>query len=377
VPKDPRQDSPDEIEVDVDDALDQLEDTKVEAVEKEKSNKKGQLSTNSLKAGQKRTRDMILADMKAARMAAAAKAKEESLLSKGFRKIGASAPGTTRIERDSKGREVLIVVDEDGHEKRKVRKVQATQADSEAQAEAELKAREEFKPDHSAKPLGMEVPEMYKQKVPEPAEDEDVDIFDDVGDDYDPLAGLDEPSSEEEDGETEGKASPKRDGAQSKSMDMPPPPRPAPPSEPRNYFKGSSSGLISEESLKAPSMSDPAIQAAFKKAAAMRAAARQDEDDENDAESKAKAERRRQMLQNADRDAADMDMEFGTSRLEDEADFDDTDVKLSRWGNDEDEDGGKGGGSKAKRQRGGKKRKGDANNIADVMRVIESRKPGA
>ena len=163
----------------------------------------------------------------------------------------------------------------------------------------------------------------------------------------------------------------------SKSLDMPPPPRPAQPAEQRNYFKGSSSGLISEESVKAPSMSDPAIQAAFKKAAAMRAAAQQDEDDENDSEAKAKAERRRKMLQNADRDAADMDMEFGTSRLEDEADFEDSDVKLSRWGNDDDEDGGKAGGPKSKRQRGGKKRKGDASNIADVMRVIESRKSGS
>ena len=66
---------------------------------------------------------------------------------------------------------------------------------------------------------------------------------------------------------------------------------------------------------------------------------------------------------------------FGTSRYEDEEDFDDDKVKLSTWGGDDGGDGGEGqarGGQK--RKRGPKKRKGDANSAADVLRVMEQRK---
>ncbi|ORY65881.1 uncharacterized protein BCR38DRAFT_428640 [Pseudomassariella vexata] len=349
---------------DVDDAFEELEEAKIEAVAKEKARKKGQLATTTLKPGQKRTRDMILAEMKAARDAA--KAKEESALGSKFRKIGAKAPGT-RIERDSKGREVLIIVDEDGHEKRKVRKVQPETA---AEVEAKEKEREMMMPDKDAKPLGMEVPDIYKPKDEE-LKDDEIDIFDDVGDDYDPLAGLDEDSDEDEDGDAKTS---KAEKAQDDTDVMPPPSKLAAPSEPRNYFKDSKSGLVSSEILKAPSMSDPAIQAAFKRAAAINAPKASDEDDD-DEEAKARAERHRKMLQNDDRDAADLDMGFGTSRFEDEADFDETEIKLSQWGNDEDDGGdGAAGGRKAKRKRGGKKRKGDVNNAGDVMRVMEQQK---
>ncbi|KAJ2970073.1 hypothetical protein NQ176_g8357 [Zarea fungicola] len=74
-----------------------------------------------------------------------------------------------------------------------------------------------------------------------------------------------------------------------------------------------------------------------------------------------------------DRDAEDMDMGFGTSRYEDEEDFQDQDIKLSAWGDDDDgADGGQGGGGK-KRKRN-RKRKGDANSAADVLRVMEQRR---
>jgi hypothetical protein len=67
-----------------------------------------------------------------------------------------------------------------------------------------------------------------------------------------------------------------------------------------------------------------------------------------------------------------MDMGFGTSRFEDEEDFEDQKIKLSQWGQDDGDEESKGG--KAKRKRGPKKRKGDVNNAADVLRVIEARK---
>ncbi|KAI0383696.1 hypothetical protein F5Y04DRAFT_19297 [Hypomontagnella monticulosa] len=350
-----------EPEDDIDEELDELEEKEVAAVTKEKTAKKGQLSTAPLNPSKKRTRDQILAEMKAAREAA--KASEETSLGSKFKKIGTKTPGT-RIERDSKGREVMIVVDEDGHEKRKVRKIQPA-------AEAEEmtpKATDMMMPDKNAKPLGMEVPEFYRKQAEEP-EDDDVNIFDDVGDDYDPLAGLEDEDSEDEES-TEKKAQPPNIDKEDTSA-MPPPPRPAATMESRNYFKDSKTELVSSQSLKAPSMSDPAIQAALKKAASLNPISRPTEED--DKEARAKAERLRKMLQNSDRDAEDMDMGFGTSRFEDEEDFEEKQVKLSEWGRDDGDDG-HGGGGGSKRKRGPKKRKGDVNSAADVLRAMEKQR---
>ncbi|KAK2065884.1 hypothetical protein LY76DRAFT_585828 [Colletotrichum caudatum] len=348
-------------EEEVDEAFDKLAETEVQAVEKEKAKKKGQFAPVALAPGKKRTRDQILAELKAAR--AAAKAQQEAALGNKFKKIGAKQQPGTRIERDSKGREVMIIVDEDGHEKRKVRKVQAG---------AEEEQRQEFVPDKNAKPLGMEVPEFYKKKQEEMEEDDNDDIFADAGDDYDPLAGMDDSSDEDSEGEVKDKTE-AEDERSADTIAMPPPPRPV---QARNYFKDAKTELISSQTLKGPSMSDPAIQAAFKRAAQLNAANRDhgnDEDEEDDREARARRERHKRMLQSADRDAEDLDMGFGTSRFEDEADFDDAPVKLSEWGNDDDDEGdGKGG--KSKRKRGPKKRKGDANNAADVLRVMEQRK---
>ncbi|KAK8049757.1 hypothetical protein PG994_011487 [Apiospora phragmitis] len=369
---DPDKEEEEEAEAeDVDEAFEELESTNVEAIAREKEAKKGQFATGGLKPGQKRTRDMILAELKVARDAA--NAKKKSALGDKFKKIGDKpTPGSSRIERDSKGREVLIVVDEDGHEKRKIRKIQP-QDQAKAEAESEAKAREAMRPDKNAKPLGMEVPDIYKAK-PEEEDEQDVDIFDDVGDDYNPLADLGGDSDEDSD-EDEGEVA-KDTATPAERVDraaMPPPPRPTTTSEPRNYFKDSKSKLVSSETLQAPSMSDPAIAAAFKRAASLKAIPKPS--DEDDEEARAKAERHRKMLQNVDRDAEDMDMGFGMSRFEDEADLDDSKVELSEWGNEgDDKDGKEGGDGKAKRKRGGKKRKGDANNVADVMRVLEQRK---
>ncbi|KAF4972184.1 hypothetical protein FZEAL_9646 [Fusarium zealandicum] len=361
---------------DVDDEFDQLEDQEIQAVSKEKTEKKkGQLSTVSLAPGKKRTRDQILAELKAAREAA--KAEQENALGDKFRKIGAKQKPGTRIERDSKGREVLIIVDEDGHEKRKVRKAQPA-ADKEAEAiQAGL-----LMPDKDAKPLGMEIPEQYKKKE-EPEEEEDVDIFEGVGDDYDPLAGMDGSDSDsgaDDDGEKKNAKRQRNEEAKAASESMPPPPKPQAPAASHNYFQGSKTGLVSEQQTKAPSMSDPAIMAAFKRAAALNPIKKDkgdgsdDEDDDGEAQARAMEERRKKLLQMADRDDADIDMGFGTSRFGDEEDFDESKVKLSNWGEEDDGDEGKSKGGQPKRKRGAKKRKGDVNNAADVLRVMEERK---
>lgn len=343
---------------DVDDELDIVLSKEVAAVEKEKREKKGQLSSVAPAQGKKRTRDQILAELKAARMAAAEK-KEEDLGGR-FKKIGAAQKPGTRIERDSKGREVLIIVDEDGHVKRKIRKTQPQDEDA---AKDELPM-----PDKGAKPLGMEVPEQYRQKE-EPEEDEDMDIFDGVGDDYDPLAGLDEEDDEDEDSD---KAETNKRAEMKETKEDKPTPGAEKPSGPRNYFKDSRTGLASQEEVKAPSLSDPTIQAALKRASALNPIGKEEDDDE-DEEERARREKRKKMLETVDRDAEDMDMGFGMSRFEDDEDGDEGRVKLSKWGEEDGEEGGRSKGGN-KRKRGPKKRKGDGNNAADVMRVMEQRK---
>ncbi|TVY83367.1 hypothetical protein LSUE1_G001462, partial [Lachnellula suecica] len=326
---------------------------------KEKTVKKGEMAPPSL-TGKKRNRNQILADLKAARLAAK-EAAEPSLGSR-FKKVG--GPRTeSRIEKDSKGREVLITVDENGNEKRKVRKVPP-------KTEPELeKGHGLLMPDKDVAPMGMEVPEI--PKAPE-EEEEEINIFDDAGDDYDPLAGLEGSDSDEdqEEGELsdseEKKPKPGEAPSKPEPGSMAPPPRPT---QPRNYF--GTSEPAKEESTAPKGFSDPTLLAVLKKASSLNPIAKEAEN----AEEAAKEARRKKMLQNDDRDAQDMDMGFGSSRFADEEDFDDKKVKLSEWGSkgDDDEEGGKGDG-KSKRKRGPKKRKGDANSAADVLKVMERRK---
>ena len=81
------------------------------------------------------------------------------------------------------------------------------------QAEPEVeKGHGLLMPDKDAKPLGMEVPDIPKVEE----EEDDIDIFDGVGDEYDPLAGLSEEDSDEaekEDGEVEERGGPSETGA--------------------------------------------------------------------------------------------------------------------------------------------------------------------
>jgi hypothetical protein len=351
----------DEEEVDVDDEFERLEDQGVEAVVKEKTAKKGEMAPPSL-TGKKRNRNQILADLKAARLAAK-EAAQPSLGSR-FKKVG--APRTeSRIETDKKGREVLIKVDEDGNEKRKVRKVQP-------KPEAEVrKGQGLLMPDKDVAPLGMEVPKI--PQVPE-EDDEEINIFDDAGDDYDPLAGLEDDDSDEEqeDGELsdsgENKLKAEEEPSKPALGSMAPPPRPT---QPRNYF-GTSESTKPGKSTAPKGLSDPTLLAVLKKASTLNPITKEAES----AEEAAKEARRKKMLQADDRDAQDMDMGFGISRFGDEEDFEEKRVKLSEWGSkgdDDDEKGGKGEG-KSKRKRGPKKRKGDGNSAADIMKVLERRK---
>ncbi|RDL34792.1 Uncharacterized protein BP5553_07920 [Venustampulla echinocandica] len=356
----PEQEEKDE---DIDDEFDKLEDKEVRAVVKEKVAKKGEMAPPEL-TGRKRTRDQILAELKATRLAA--KAAAQPSLGAKFKKVG-EPRAQSRIERDSKGREVLITIDEHGNEKRKVRKAPLLDPQVE-------KANGLLMPDKDAKPLGMEVPEIPKA----PAEDEeDIDIFDDVGDDYDPLAGLedDSDSSEEEEGELSERDKVVEADIQEKSerdKDAMPPPPPAQEQKIRNYFGSSSdTGITTTDALSSQpkALNDPTLLAALKKASTLHPISKEPANDEE----AARAAKRRKMLQLDDRDAQDMDLGFGSSRFEDEEDMEEKKVKLSQWGADE-EDGERGGDGKGKRKRGPKKRKGDGDNSADVLKVLERRK---
>jgi hypothetical protein len=358
-------------DVDIEEELEALQDREVAPVEREKVIKKGEMAPPSLLPGKKRNRDQILAEMKAARLAA--KEKATPSLGAKFKRVGVSATGS-RIERDSKGREVLITVDEDGNEKRKVRKVQPTQI--------EEKGHGLLMPDKDVAPLGMEVPDIPKMA---PEEVDDLDIFEDAGDDYDPLAGLEEDDNSDSENGNASKTTEKENPDISKptTIDKPTSDTPSmpPPARPRNYFGDSKADTSSVTSTSLPpstnakAMSDPTILAALKKASSIHPLA---EPSTSSAEEAAREERRKKMLQSDDRDAADLDMGFGSSRFEDEEDFEEKRVKLLDWGaggGDGNDGGGRGAkGEKGKRKRGPKKRKGDGESAADVLRVIERRR---
>lgn len=360
--------------------FEKLEKQGIQPLKKDEKVKKGEMASPPTVAGKKRHRDEILRGLKEKRLVEREKARQPSLGPK-FTKVGRPKE-TFRVER---GREILITVDENGKVKRKVKR---------AKVDDESSMSELLMPDKDAKPLGMEVVPIV---APAPGDDGGGDIFDDVGDDYNPLEGIEE----EDDSDTSddiGKISEKDDKAKSSSpspnndddsrSQEPVPhdePKPSPDraqlsneqkSRPKNYFNDSKTSTSSthSEPSKSNSLSDPTILAALKKASTI--APILNPSASTDEEAAKKIARHKEMLKMHDRDKDDMDLGFGNSRFDDAEDGEDTRVKLSVWGDDVDEEGGvcKGGGGGGKRKRAPKKRKGDANSAADVLKVIERRK---
>ena len=347
-------------EINVDEELEELENKPIEPIEREEKDKRGVMAPPPL-AGKKRTRDDILKELKASRAAAAEKAKQSALGPK-FVKVGQNKE-KSRFEKDSRGRDVLITVDADGKVKRKVKK---TYSDDTSDGHGLLM------PDKDAKPLGMEVEPV----APQPAEDEG-DIFDDVGTDYNPLGDVVDEESESDDDE-DGSKKPSSEQAE---RVMSPPGSSAsasfridpPPNKKRNWLGDTQEEEDAAAEKAVPNtLKDPAILAALKKASTINPIS-QEAQTEEEATS---VTRRKRLLESHDRDADDMDLDFGSSRFGDQEDGEDSRVKLSEWGDADRDDGGKGG-SKMKRKRGGKKRKGDANSAADVLKVMERQKAEA
>jgi len=384
---------------DVDEELDKLGEKEVEAVKREKAEKKGMMAPPPL-AGKKRSRNEIMAELKAQREAAA-KAKAATQLDARWRKVGEKEK--SRIEIDHKGREVLITVDEDGVVKKKVRKLPASVAE-------DVEEKQAFEmPDAGKAVLGADAVLPDVPVAPALVEDEDDDIFEGVGTEYNPLGDTagDEDSDEDSDehagtvakpqqlsptSNMPGVAAPATDDSEDEGeiSETEPPRSHEKPEEPRTVAEVTSKppvrhSYFTDNAKTTEETQDhfAGIQNVLKKAAQLGQSKETADDDAREGESEAahqaRIKRRAQMLAKQDRDLEDMDMGFGSSRLEDEADADEEGmkIKLSEWkqgrgADGDDDDGGKVG--KEKKKRKPKKRKGDVNNAADVMRVIEGRK---
>lgn len=382
LPSKPTQNDPEDIspakdEVDVDEEFEKIEGQEIQPVKKEERSKRGELAPPPVMTGKKRNRDDILRDLKASRLAALEKEKQKQQPSLGprFSKFGEKKE-KSRIERDEWGREILITVDEDGRTKRKVKRAKVE--DGYTNHDHVL-----LMPDKYAKPLGMEVIPVVPSTI---EADQSEDIFEGVGRDYNPLGSFDEDDSDgsdkSDDSKTEpGKAKPASPARKNNNNIRPR--EPVPPNEVQsslpeqkpesslNYF-GDPGNKEDEKSMTTPNpLADATILAALKRASAIKPLS-SDADAINEEEA-AKLARRRKMLEAHDRDEDDMDMGFGSSRFEDEADGEDRKIKLSVWGREE-SDQGKRGGGKGNRKRAPKKRKGDANSAADVLKVMERRK---
>lgn len=345
-------------EADVDYEFEKMEERATKPIAKEQNSKKGKMAPPPPVAGQKRTRDDILKELKASRVTAAESMKQaqKPALGPRFMRVGEKKE-RSRIEKDERGREILVTVGEDGRVKRKVKK--------QAEEDGGL-----LLPDKDAKPLGMEVAPMAPPVVSR--DEDDGDIFEGVGLDYNPLGDA-EDDDDSNDSDSEGESSsmpalskPPQIPSKSETLSSTPPPL----QPKRNYFGEPDEDENRTDDLGRNPLTDPAILAALKKASAINPFSTSELSNEEEA---ARLARRKRMLEPHDRDADDMDMEFGSSRFEDAEDAEDRKVKLSVW----DGDGGYAEGSgegKEKRKRGAKKRKGDINSSADVLKVMSRRR---
>lgn len=353
-------------EADVDDEFEKMEERAIQPIVREQTIKKGEMAPPPPVAGQKRTRDDILNELKASRLAVAESAKQahKPALGPRFMKVGEKKE-RSKIEKDERGREILITVGDDGRVKRKVKRAKVNEHDG------------LLMPERDAKPLGMEITPIAPPIVS--GDEDEGDIFEGVGVDYNPLGDVEDDDSDDGDGEGEKSSvatpskPPPNPSESETSSSMPPPPMPQHQSllrQKRNYFGDSGEEKDATDDLGRNLLTDPTILAALKKASAIKPFSTSESGNE---EAAAKVARRKKMLESHDRDADDMDMEFGSSRFGDAEDAEDRKVKLSVWGGDGGEAEGRGEG-KEKRKRGGKKRKGDINSAADVLKVMERRR---
>ena len=352
---------------DVDHEFEKVEERVIQPRVKEQASKRGEMAPLVPAAGQKRRRDDILRELKASRLAAAESAKQghRSNLGPRFSKIGVQKV-RTRIEKDKRGREILITISEDGRVKRKVKKAKDDEGNG------------LLMPDKDVEPLGMQVTPMAPAIVS--GDEDEGDIFEGVGVDYNPLGNVEDDDDDSNESDSEGgiiasSTTPLEPFEPKTPTSMPPPPMPqqqSPLPRKRNYFNEIEERKDPTQALERHPMTDPTILAVLKKASAITPFTTSETGNEDEASKQA---RRKKMLESHDRDAEDMDMEFGGSRFGDAEDGEDRRVKLSVWGGDIGDVEGRGEGrEKEKKRRGAKKRKGDVNSAADVLKVMAKRR---
>lgn len=348
-------------EEDVDEEFERVLEEKgqevVSAAPKEKEKKKGSMAPPPPPM---RSRDEILRQLKASRagsIGAGESQPAEPALGTKFKKIGDTKAQKKRfVEQDENGRrrEVLLVTDAEGNTKRKVKWLdKPVEGNGNPPGAPGL-----LVPDKDAKPLGMEVPD-FAQAAPAAPEEEDDDIFEGVGAEYNPLGDIEDDSSSEsgEEGTVPEKPAP-RDAR--KPVEN----TPTEPSRPRNYFSTSTTEPTdtAPADRSNPLAKDPTIMAALKRAAALRPGAPSDREDGDEGKQETSL-RQKNFLEEVRRreaqDAMDMDVGFGSSRIEDEED--EEGVVFEEGGSN-------------KRKRGPKKRKGNKESASDVMRVLDGRK---
>ncbi len=86
--------------------------------------------------------------------------------------------------------------------------------------------------DKDAKPLGMEVPAV----APAPVEDDNGDIFEGVGVDYNPLGDVEDDDDDSSDEEGQTSAEPSKPSPPPKPLESAPADMQPPPKKKRNYF---------------------------------------------------------------------------------------------------------------------------------------------
>jgi hypothetical protein len=366
-------DEPEATEEDFDRVMEEKEKETVVPVRKEEKVKRGTMAAPPLPAagGRKMTRDEILKQLKASRAAGVplTEPKAEppaSTLSSKFKKIGDAGGKKRWIETDHNGRrkEILVTTDAEGRTKRKVRWLDKPPHEEDGKL---------LSVDATSKPLGMEVPaEVLARAKAAEKEDEDEDIFQGVGADYDPLADIGEDNSTSESELEEGEQpEPKSAADAAKKADLEAEAETgkgsdgAGPSQRRNYFAtGATTEPTEEERSANPLTSDPTILAALKRAAAIRKAS-PSEDVASDGELDEDASlRRKKFLEEAKKrdmqDSMDLDMGFGGSRFADDEDEEEILPGPGAAGN--------------KRKRGPKKKKGNKDSATDVLKVLEGRR---
>lgn len=383
---------------DAEDELDALQDKVITPVAVERSAKRGEVANG------KKSRDEIIAELKAQRQAAAeARIAARPQLSDKFKPInsGMKAPKT---HIDSKGREVVMIRGEDGKLKKKVRKVVLPVDDAENPV-----AQPSMLDEGVAGPIQSSAVQEQSRAADDPGEtdlgDDDDDIFEGVGTAYDPLGNADDGDSTSDAGQSHSPVL-ERDRPMESAGDEQPVDDDRTPDEAttdngsvctkRDYF---GAPIVNHNLPAAPHnpMSDPDVLAAIKRASQMATLKLgldgQGQDGENTqdsdiitSENDARLRKKAAMLASSNRDLDDMDLGFGGSRFddddEDEGGLDKdgrgkTGQRLSEWkgldhdGADDEPNIGHAKGPKKKKAR---KRLGDKDSVKDVMSVLERRK---